>query len=197
MGARRTIHGCRHESQHRVSWASRGSQIGQKMQTNRVWNRHGGVQDSGADKASSNARVQMSLGRGSRSTVSTAGKSVAWDEGRRLLVCKDREGKLTTIESRQAEVRKRLMAVKPMTQQRQWVCFGPDRAFAYKIETGRVTPFESTPNGLNITVEIEAPNDANNKLQDIMDIMMTEKRLERTEKIKTHDGDRFTSSNKC
>ena len=25
------------------------------------------------------------------------------------------------------------MAVKPMTQQGQWVCFGPDRAFAYKI----------------------------------------------------------------
>ena len=56
------------ESQHRVSWASRGSQIGQKMRTNHVWNRHGSVH-SGASKASSNTRVQMSLGRGSQSTV--------------------------------------------------------------------------------------------------------------------------------
>ena len=53
------------------------------------------------------------------------------------------------------------MAVKPMTQQGQGVCFGPDRAFAYKIETGRVIP--STPNGWNLTVELEAPNGANSK----------------------------------
>ena len=66
------------------------------------------------------------------------------------------------------------MAVKSMTQQGQWVCFGPDRVFAYKIETGRVILFESTPNGWNLTVEPEAQNDANNKLQEIMDIMMTE-----------------------
>ena len=37
------------------------------------------------------------------------------------------------------------MAVKPMTQQGQWVCFGPDRAFAVKLVTGRAIPFESTP----------------------------------------------------
>ena len=66
---------------------------------------------------------------------STAGKSVVWDGGRRLLVSKDTEGKLITIESRQAEVRTPLMAVKPMTQQGQWICFGPDRAFAYKKGT--------------------------------------------------------------
>ena len=48
--------------------------------------------------------------------------------------------------------------------------FGPDRAF------GRVIPFESTPNGWNLTVELEAPNDVNCKLQEIMDIMMTENR---------------------
>ena len=94
---------------------------------------------------------------------STAGKSVVWDEGRRLLVSNDTEGKLVTIESRQAEVRRPLMAVKPMTQQGQWVCFGPDDAFAYKVETGRVIPFESTPNGCNLTAELEAPNDANSK----------------------------------
>ena len=70
------------------------------------------------------------------------------------------------VESRQAEVRMPLMVVKPMTQQGQWVCFGLDRAFAYKTET----------------VELEAPNDANSKLQDIMDIMMTEKRLNRRRK---------------
>ena len=72
------------------------------------------------------------------------------------------------------------MAVKPMTQIRQLVCFGPDRAFAYKRETGRVTPFESTPNGWNLTVELDAPNDANSKLQEIMDITMIGKNLEQT-----------------
>ena len=75
------------------------------------------------------------------------------------------------------------MAVKPMTQQGQWVCFGSDRAFAYRIETGRVLPFESTPNGWNLTFELEALDDANSKLQEVMDIMMTEKHLEQTEKF--------------
>ena len=74
------------------------------------------------------------------------------------------------------------MAVKPMTQQGQWVCFGLDRAFLY-----RGLPFESTPNGWTFAVELEAPNDANNKLQEIMDIMITEKRLEQTEN-RTHEG---------
>ena len=50
---------------------------------------------------------------------STAGKSVVWDEGRRLLVSKDTEGKLMTIGSRQAEIRRPLIAVKTMTQQGQ------------------------------------------------------------------------------
>ena len=36
------------ESQHRVSWDSRGSQIRRKMQTNHVRNRHGSVQNRGA-----------------------------------------------------------------------------------------------------------------------------------------------------
>ena len=93
-----------------------------------------------------------------------------------MLVSKDAEGMM--IESRRAEVRRPLKAVKPMTQQGQWVCCGPDRAFAYKIEAGRVIPFESTPNGWNLTVELGVPNDANSKLQEVMDIMMTEKRLE-------------------
>ena len=75
-----------------------------------------------------------------------------------------------------------------MTQQGQWVCFGPDRTFASKIETGRVIPFESRPNGWNLTVELEAPNDANSKFQEIMDIMMTEKLLEQTEKTKHMRG---------
>ena len=54
---------------------------------------------------------------------STAGKSVVWDEGWRLLVSKDPQGRLLTIESRQADVRKPLMAVKAMTQQGQWGLF--------------------------------------------------------------------------
>ena len=82
-----------------------------------------------------------------------AGKYVVWEEG-----------KPRTIESRQAEVSRSVMVVEPMTQQGQWSCFGPDRAFAYQIDTGRVIPFESTSNGWNLTVELEAPDDANSKV---------------------------------
>ena len=74
------------------------------------------------------------------------------------------------------------MAVKPTTQQGQWVCFGPDRAFAYK-KTDRVISVESTPNGWYFTVELEARKDANSKLQEVKDTMVTEKRLEKAEEI--------------
>ena len=43
---------------------------------------------------------------------STAGKSVVWDGGRRLRLSKDTEPMIS--ESRTAEVRRQLMAVKPM-----------------------------------------------------------------------------------
>ena len=50
------------------------------------------------------------------------------------------------------------------------------------METGSVMPFESTHHGWTLTVELEAhQNDATGKLQEIMDIMMTVKRLEQTE----------------
>ena len=42
---------------------------------------------------------------------------------------------------------------------------------------------ESTPNGWNLTTELEAPNDASSQLQEVTDIMMTEKRLEPMENI--------------
>ena len=45
---------------------------------------------------------------------SMAGRSAVWDEGRRLLLSRDTESKLMTTESRQAEVRRPLMAVNPM-----------------------------------------------------------------------------------
>ena len=45
------------------------------------------------------------------------------------------------------------------------------------------TPFENMPNGLNLTVELEAPDDAYRKLQEIMDTMRAEKRVEQMEKI--------------
>ena len=133
------------------------------------------------------------LGGEAGAQCSTAGKSVVCDVGRRLLVSKDAEGKLMTIESRQAEVRLLLMAVKPMTQQGQWVSFGPDHAFAYAIETGRVIPFESTPNGWKLTVELKAPNDANSKLQEVMDIMMTENGRRKS----NTRGDCLVQSNQC
>ena len=59
---------------------------------------------------------------------------------------------------------------------RPWSC-------AHKTEIGRVTPFESSPKGWNITSKLEVPNDANSKLQEVMDIIMVEKRLEQTEII--------------
>ena len=50
--------------------------------------------------------------------VTSAGKFVVWDDGRRLLVPKDGECKPVVIESRQTEV-----AMKSMTQRGHWVCF--------------------------------------------------------------------------
>ena len=106
----------------------------------------------------------------------TAGKSLVWDEGHRLLVAKQASGGPMTLSTRQAQVRRPLMAVKPMTKQGQWVCFGPDRAFAYRPETGRVIPFEPTPTGWNLTLELEAPNDANRKLEEYMELEAGERR---------------------
>ena len=76
---------------------------------------------------------------------STAGKSVVWDEGRRWLVSKDTEGKLMTIESRQAEVRRPFFDGG----------FGPDRAFSFKFRDWQ------SLDGWNLTVELEATHDAN------------------------------------
>ena len=81
---------------------------------------------------------------------STAGKSVVWDDGRRLLVTKDAEGKLMTIESGQAEVRS--PSVKSMTQQ------------------GQMGLFRACVRIQNRDWQI---NDANSKLPEVMDIMMT------------------------
>ena len=89
-----------------------------------------------------------------------------------------------SVASRQAEVRRPLMAVKPMTQQGQRVCFDPGRAFANKIHTARGIPSETTPDAWNYTVELEAPSDANRKLREVMDIMHTEQRFEQTQKVK-------------
>ena len=86
---------------------------------------------------------------------STAGKSGVWTK---VDVCQP-----LIIDSRQTEVRRPLMVVKPMTQQVPLVCFGSDRASAYQLDMGRVIPFESAPNGWNITVELDAPNDDYNK----------------------------------
>ncbi len=79
-----------------------------------------------------------------------------------------------TSDTRQAQVRSPLRAAKPVTKAGQWHWFGPDRAFAYDIETGRVTPLESTPAGWNLTLEIQAPNDANGKLAEHMEIKASE-----------------------
>ena len=63
-----------------------------------------------------------------------------------------------------------------MTQQGQWGCVGPDRALAYKIWIlAEAYRLRARPNGWNLTDELEAPNDANSKLQEIVDTMMTEK----------------------
>ena len=96
----------------------------------------------GNHPAAKGYRVHWDSGAGV--PYSTAGKSVVWDEGRRLLA-KQATGEPIMIGSRQAPVRRPLMAVKPMTAQGQWVCFGPERAFAYKIETGRVIPSSPRP----------------------------------------------------
>ena len=55
--------------------------------------------------------------------------STVWDEVPRLLVSQNGEAKPWFSESRQAKVRRSLMATKPQTQQEQWVCFGLGRVF--------------------------------------------------------------------
>ena len=42
---------------------------------------------------------------------------------------------------------------------------------------------KARPNGWNLTVELEASKNTNIKLQEVMDIMMTEQRVEQTEKV--------------
>ena len=131
-----------------------------EVQTNHVWSRHGSVQNRPATRA---YRSHWDAEAGV--PYLAAGKSVVWDEGRHLLVSKDTEGK--SIESQKAEVRTPLMAVQPMTQQRQWVCCRPHRAPENKMDIHRVIQFESTPNGWNFTVELEATNGANSKMQEV------------------------------
>ena len=96
-----------------------------------------------------------------------------------MLVSKDGKGKLMITESRQAEVRSPVMVVKLMTHlarsHTQWTL-----AEEYHVK--------GTPNGWNITLALEAPSDANRKLQDVMDIMSTEQGLEETEKVERLSG---------
>ena len=113
--------------QHRIIWTSCGSRIRQEVLANHVRSQQGSVQDRGACRASRDMSEGTKFIRNAEAEVpySTAGKSVVCDEGRRFLVSKDGEGELMTIESRQAEVRRSLTAINPMSQQ---VCFWPDRA---------------------------------------------------------------------
>ena len=94
--------------------------------------------------------------------------STAGDEGRRLIVAKDTEGKPMTTESRQAEVRRLLMLVKPITRTAGQFRSGS----CVRIQNGRWqndTNRKHTPNGWNPTVDFETPNDAHRNLQEVMD----------------------------
>ena len=62
------------------------------MQTNHVWNRHGSVQNSGALQGiQQRGGYRCHWDAGARVQHSTAGKSVVWNEGRRLLVSKGKQ----------------------------------------------------------------------------------------------------------
>ena len=103
-----------------------------------------------------------------------------WDKGRRVLVSKV-TAKPITIECH-------LMVVKPTTQQGR-LCFGLDGTFVCEVDTGRVIPFEGKLNGWN-NCALEAPNDGNKMLQEVMDIMIAEQRLEHTEAYEHMSGPR-------
>ncbi len=60
------------------------------------------------------------------------------------------------------------MSVKEMTQKGNWVVFGPKSGFAYHQETQRKVDFTNTPTGWNLTAELEAPEDGNAKLQEVI-----------------------------
>ena len=80
------------------------------------------------------------------------------------------------------------MAVKPLTEEGHWGCFGPDRAFGHKMETGREIHLRARP--LDGTSQLSSKHQMmpSAKLQKVMDSMMTEERLEQTEKIEHMRG---------
>ena len=139
--------------------------------------------------ATRGCRVQWDAEAGD--PLSTSGKSVVWGENQRLMVPKDGQGKQVIIGSRQTEVRRSLMAVKPMTQLGQWAWFGPDRAFVSNINIGRVMPYESTPNGWNLTVELEGPMSPKGSCKTIMNNVWN------TSRTLTMLVEYLTRSNRC
>ena len=84
----------------------------------------------------------------------------------------DGECKLAIIESRQAERSATTCGGGENNDTTRTV--GMFCPFLLPIDIGRVIPFESTSNGWNFTVELEAPSDATWKLQESMDIMSAE-----------------------
>ena len=67
-----------------------------------------------------------------------------------------------TIESREVDCRRPLMAVTEMTDCGRWVSFGPQRqGFSFDPRTGQKIEFTPTPGGWDLTMKLEPPERAN------------------------------------
>ena len=110
-------------------------------------------------------------------TYSTAGKSTVEDEGMRLLVAKTPAGP-AALSTRKAKVRRPLMSVKDMTNKGQWVVFGPPGGFCYQPKLKRLVNFDNTPTGWDLTVELEAPAEANRRLEEYVEVKEAERTID-------------------
>ena len=100
-----------------------------------------------------------------------AGEAKVKDEGRRVLQTKDSggpHGAPRRLETRAADVSQALMSVVDMVDKGQVVIFDSARSFAYHKETGVETEFVRREGGWDLTLDLEAPDVANQVNQEYL-----------------------------
>ena len=65
-----------------------------------------------------------------------------------------------------------------MTKQGQWVVFSPSEGFAYQPQSKRMVKFDNTPTGWDLTVELEAPNEANKRIEEYAQVQQADRNVE-------------------
>ena len=88
------------------------------------------------------------------------------------------------LKTRSAEVNVPLMAVKDMVKANQTVVFDSEGSFTYSKDTGVRTPFQSCNGGWELTLDLEAPQTAN----DVALQVLTSRRAEKIDNDKQIDS---------